>query len=151
MIDSGDFDFSFSGLKTSVLYYLRDNFNARRFDLPNIEINSRGGRTSRKLKMSDIQNIAASFQKAAIDVLVSKTLRAARKFEAKSVMLSGGVAANAALRRELKAKSRKLKVNFFVAPQKFNTDNATMIAVAAYIQFLKGKNRPLKANANLNL
>ncbi len=127
MMSTKDYDFSFSGLKTSVLYHLRDNPKARK------------------------QNVAASFQKAAIDTLVVKTLRAAKEFKAKSIMLSGGVASNRTLRKELKVISRKLSVNFFAAAKKFNTDNAVMIAVAAYIQRLRNKKRPLRAQANLNL
>jgi len=142
MINSKDYDFSFSGLKTSVLYYLRDNFGSGTSDAPNI---------ARKLRTSDVQNIAASFQQAAIDVLVSKTIRAAKEFGAKSIMLSGGVAANKALRKSLKAESSKLKADFLVAPMKFNTDNAAMIAVAAYIQQLQNKKRAIRAQANLNL
>ncbi|MFH0712749.1 MAG: tRNA (adenosine(37)-N6)-threonylcarbamoyltransferase complex transferase subunit TsaD [Candidatus Jorgensenbacteria bacterium] len=127
MINSNNYDFSFSGLKTSVLYYLRDH------------------------KEADKVNVAASFQKAAIDVLVSKTARATREFGARSIMLSGGVAANKALRRELKAASSGLKADFFAAAKKFNTDNAAIIAVAGYIQSLRKKNRTIRAQANLNL
>ncbi|HXF44154.1 MAG TPA: tRNA (adenosine(37)-N6)-threonylcarbamoyltransferase complex transferase subunit TsaD [Candidatus Paceibacterota bacterium] len=127
MMNSKDYDFSFSGLKTSVLYYLRDNLKAKKED------------------------VAASFQKAAIDVLVAKTMRAVREFGAKSVILSGGVAANKCLRKELKVASDKLSVNFLSADKKFQTDNAVIIAVAAYIQFLRKKKRVIRAQANLNL
>ncbi|KKU93802.1 MAG: putative tRNA threonylcarbamoyladenosine biosynthesis protein Gcp [Candidatus Jorgensenbacteria bacterium GW2011_GWA1_48_13] len=127
MINQKNYDFSFSGLKTSVLYYLRDNPKTKKAD------------------------VAASFQKAAIDTLVAKTLLAAKEYKAKSIMLSGGVAANKALRKSLKAESYKLKANFLVAPLKFNTDNAVMIAVASYIQHLQKKNRAIRAQANLNL
>ncbi|MCP6720164.1 MAG: tRNA (adenosine(37)-N6)-threonylcarbamoyltransferase complex transferase subunit TsaD [Patescibacteria group bacterium] len=127
MMHTKNYDFSFSGLKTSVLYYLRDHKRVRRAD------------------------IAASFQQAAIDVLVEKTVRAAKEFRAKSIMLSGGVAANKILRRKLKIKSSKLKASFFVAPTKFNTDNAAMIAVAAYISHLRGGKHALRAQANLTL
>ena len=144
MIHAKNYDFSFSGLKTSVLYYLRDHKRARRAD------------------------VAASFQQAAIDVLIKKTAKAAKEYNVKSIMLSGGVAANKALRRELKAKSckalpagRQVKAGFFVAPTKFNTDNAVMIAAAAYINCLREKNPAyvktsagkyvLRAKANLTL
>ena len=135
MIHAKNYDFSFSGLKTSVLYYLRDHKRARRAD------------------------VAASFQQAAIDVLIKKTAKAAEEYSVKSIMLSGGVAANKALRRKLKAKSSKLKASFFVAPTKFNTDNAVMIAVAAYVNHSKkprprsasGKKHALRARANLTL
>ena len=140
MMDQKNYDFSFSGLKTAVLYYLRDKY--RSDVLKNVRT---------KIKQKKIADIAASFQKAAIDVLVSKTIRAAREFGARSVILSGGVASNGALRRELKVKCQKLKVNFFAAPKKFNTDNAVMIAVAGYIQYLQNKKRLLRAQGNLNL
>lgn len=132
MINQKNYDFSFSGLKTSVLYYLRDNPLKTK---------------SYKLKA----NIAASFQQAAIDVLVAKTIRAAKEFEVKSIMLSGGVAANKLLRKTLKAESQKLKAKFFAPPAQFNTDNAAMIAVAAYIAHLRKTNRKISAWPNLNL
>jgi N6-L-threonylcarbamoyladenine synthase len=127
MIHDKNYDFSFSGLKTSVLYYLRDNPKADKAD------------------------VAASFQRAATDVLVAKTARAVREFGAKSIMLSGGVAANSSLRETLQTASRKLKVKFFVPPMDFNTDNAVMIAAAAYIQNLRKKKRAIRAQSNLNL
>lgn len=127
MIHDKNFDFSFSGLKTSILYYLRDNPKASKAE------------------------VAASFQKAAVDVLVAKTARAAEKFKVRSVMLSGGVAANAFLRETLANEVKRIGRKFFVPPMSFNTDNAVMIAAAAYIQFLRKKNRAIRANANLNL
>ncbi len=127
MLNQKNYNFSFSGLKTSVLYYLRDHPKTSKSD------------------------IATSFQKAAIDVLVAKTMRAAKEFNAKSIMLSGGVAANKELRKELKAISHKLKTGFLTPPQKFNTDNAAMIAAAAYLNYLQNKNYRLIANSNLNL
>ncbi len=127
MIHDKNYDFSFSGLKTSVLYYLRDN------------------------PRTDKADIAASFQKAVVDVLVAKTIRAAKEYDTKSVILSGGVAANAFLRETLGNETRKINRNFLVPPMDFNTDNATMIAAAAYIQNLKRKRRAIRAQANLNL
>ncbi|MCX6797036.1 MAG: tRNA (adenosine(37)-N6)-threonylcarbamoyltransferase complex transferase subunit TsaD, partial [Candidatus Doudnabacteria bacterium] len=116
MINHKNYNFSFSGLKTAVLYYLRNqsllfpplslSFPRRReskkIDSGSLSTLLRGGR-------NDIADVCASFQQAAVDVLVSKTLRAAKEFKAKSISLSGGVAANALLRKELKAISYKLK------------------------------------------
>ncbi len=127
MMHDKNYDFSFSGLKTSVLYYLRDH------------------------KGASVNDVAASFQKAAVDVLVAKTARAARQYKARSVILAGGVAANASLREALAAKSRELGTNFFAPPMEFNTDNAAMIAAAAYIQLLKKKGRRMTAQSNLSL
>lgn len=112
MLNKPNYQFSFSGLKTSVLYYLRDNPKTNKAD------------------------VAASFQCAVVDVLVGKTMRAAKEYGAKSILLCGGVAANRALRNELKAKSSKLKAKFFAPAMDFNTDNAVMIAAAAYVNIL---------------
>jgi len=127
MIGSKDYNFSYSGLKTSVLYYLRDNPKTKKED------------------------VAASFQEAALDVLVKKTERAAREHNARSIFLSGGVAANKELRRKLKVTSQKLQVSFIAPPMDFNTDNAVMIAVAGYMSMLRKKNRKLVANGNLSI
>ncbi len=127
MIYEKNYDFSYSGLKTSVLYYLRDNPNANKAD------------------------IAASFQEAALDVLVKKSMRAAREFNAKSILLSGGVAANKPLRQKLARAAKESGRKFLVAEFKHNTDNAVMIAVAAYINFLKHRKYPLVANGALNI
>lgn len=127
MLHNKNYNFSFSGLKTSVLYYLRDNPKAKKAD------------------------VAASFQTAATEVLVKKAMRAAEETRAKSVILSGGVAANKFLREclEHNAKSRKMK--FFAPPMDFNTDNAMMIGTAAYISLLRKKTRKLQANGNLGV
>lgn len=127
MIYDKNYDFSFSGLKTSVLYYLRDNPKAKKAD------------------------VAASFQKAAVDVLVAKAVRAAKEFKTKSIILSGGVAANMFLRKTLENAAREIGRNFLVPPMDFNTDNAVMIAVAAYIQSLRKKKYAIRAQGNLNL
>ena len=134
MLNQKNYDFSFSGLKTAVLYYLRDkNLKPKSY----------------KLKA----NVAASFQKAAFDVLVRKTLRAALEFRAKSIMISGGVAANKTLQKEFinEIKKQKLSFKFHVPSFKFCTDNAAMIAVAGYIDYIKGKKRRLIAKGNLSL
>ncbi len=127
MIHDKNYDFSFSGLKTSVLYYLRDNPKANKAD------------------------VAASFQKAAVDVLVAKAIRATGQYKVKSIILSGGVAANAFLRETLGNAAKDIGRNFLVPPMSFNTDNAVMIAAAAYIQHLRKKKRAISANSNLNL
>jgi N6-L-threonylcarbamoyladenine synthase len=147
MIHNGNYDFSFSGLKTSVLYYLREQEHD-----PNLLISSLGGirnnsKDSGRLKA----DVAASFQQAVIDVLTAKTVRAANEFAVKSVMLSGGVAANELLRKTLRRESRRFGLQFLAAPHQFNTDNAAMIAVAGYLTYLRKKIFPLRANGNLKI
>lgn len=115
MIGTKDYDFSFSGLKTSVLYYVRDH------------------------KRYSKQEVAGSFSNAAIDVLAKKTMRAAGDFDARSILLSGGVAANKMLRERLSKKADENGLEFFVAEHKYNTDNAVMIAVAGYMNILRKK------------
>lgn len=123
----GEYDFSFSGLKTAVLYYLRDNKNNNKAD------------------------VAASFQQAAVDVLAAKTIRAAKKFGARSVLLSGGVAANKLLRRTLKKESGKIGCLFFVPCFGYNQDNAAMIAAAGYMAHCRKKKYKLAAKGNLDI
>lgn len=128
MLNQKNYDFSFSGLKTSVLYYLRDNPDTNKAD------------------------IAASFQRAAIDVLTKKTIKAADEFFAKSIILCGGVACNKTLRETIKLEAEKQGLTFITPEIQFNTDNAAMIAVSSYIHLLaKKKNIKLEANSNLNL
>ena len=128
MLNKKNYDFSFSGLKTSVLYFLRDN------------------------PKTDKADIAASFQQAAVDVLTKKAMRAAEEFSAKSVILCGGVACNKTLRETIKSEAEKRGLNFITPEIKFNTDNAAMIAVAAYVHSLaKKKTYKIEADSNLNL
>lgn len=133
MLNQKNYNFSFSGLKTSVLYYLRD------LEL-RIEIKDHD-----KIKA----DVAASFQKAVFDVLIKKTLRAAGEFKAKSIMISGGVASNKTLRKEFKKNLRGADYQLHVT--RFPTDNAAMIAAAAYINHLRNKKYKLIAQGNLSL
>jgi N6-L-threonylcarbamoyladenine synthase len=128
MINSNDFNFSFSGLKTSVLY------------------------TTKKLQVTShkLQDLCASFQQAVVDVLVAKTIKAALTYGAKTIMLSGGVAANELLRESLRQKTGNLKLNFLRPERYLCTDNATMIAVA--VNFTKPTSWPkLKVDPNLGI
>ncbi len=128
MLNQRNYDFSFSGLKTSVLYYVRDNPKSKKSD------------------------IAASFQQAAVDVLTKKTMKATEEFSARSIILCGGVACNKLLRETVKKESEKRGLNFFTPEIKFNTDNAAMIGAASYIHLLaKKKNLKIEADSNLNL
>ncbi len=124
MINSKDFNFSFSGLKTAVLYYVRDNKPISQL--------------SDAKKQKFLKDICASFQQAAIDVLIKKTLRAAKEFKAKSVSLSGGVSANSELRRQLNLACKMLNITDLAAPFSMTGDNAEMIGIAAAMSLAKG-------------
>lgn len=119
MWNSNDFDFSFSGLKTSVLNLIKKN---------NWKFDNENSLQNKRL----IEDISSSVEKAIIDILVFKTMNAVKEYEVKTLLLGGGVAANKALRDEFRYQSAKSKVEFFVPQSEFCTDNAAMIAAAGY-------------------
>lgn len=125
MIGSGDYQFSLSGLKTSVINYIR-------------HAEQRG-------EEINIPDLAASFQQAVIDVQVSKALTAVREHEAPRFLLAGGVAANRALREALTQAMGEVGVAVYVPPFELCTDNATMIARAAVDRY--GRDKPLDLGA----
>ncbi len=133
MINSKDYDFSFSGLKTALLYELKKN--------PNYKL--------------QIPNYCAEFQQAVIDVLISKTIKAAKEYKVKTVMLSGGVSANIELRKQMKKAINILdNVKFKMPDLKYTTDNAPMIATAGYYKAKRKKFTPwkkLKVDCNAEL
>lgn len=133
MLADQNYNFSFSGLKTAVLYYI-DKIAAGK--------NNRGGKSSRALShfLSSRQkcDIAMSFENAVTDVLTKKALRAVKQFKCRTVALSGGVAANRKLRAELAEMCRQNKVAFAVPDFELCTDNAQMIALAAYFNLRSG-------------
>ncbi len=144
MAHSADYDFSFSGLKTAVLYYLKDNrLISGRKDGFSRNINAKTELNRRRA------DIAASFQAAAFAPLLKKTEKAVKEFGARSVIISGGVAANKALQSEMRKLSRRLGKQFFVAPVKYNTDNGIVIALAAGIN--PAAKLKIEAQANLSL
>lgn len=140
MMESKNYDFSFSGLKTAVLYLLED-------------LKKSGKKIDLKLKA----NLAASFEQAAVDVLVEKTLRAAKNFKIKTILIGGGVAANIKLKENLKMKIEKElpKISYIFPQSKLTTDNGAMIAAAGYFNWLKKKKSDdilkLEPDANLRL
>ena len=79
----------------------------------------------------------SSFQKSAVDVLIKKTIRAAKEYKVKSIFLSGGVSANKHLRVELEKTARELKVNYHQPEMEYTGDNAGMIALAGYFNYKK--------------
>jgi len=134
MLSSKDFNFSFSGLKTAVLYMTRD--------LPKNNL--------KKLAPA----VAREFQEAVVEVLVTKTLAAAKKHKVKSVLLGGGVSANKKLRENLARTIKKElpDVAYRVSPVAISGDNALMIALAAFFSGKKKKVfRKIQAEANLTL
>jgi N6-L-threonylcarbamoyladenine synthase len=147
MIHQKNFDFSFSGLKTAVLYNFKNRSLKIRQSLKENKFPT--GQTK-----GYIRAMAAEIQQAIIDVLISKTLRATKEFKAKSIILGGGVAANNELRRQFKVQSLKSKVKFLVPPKFFCTDNAAMVAIAGYFNYLKGEIKNwenITVNANLKI
>lgn len=111
MIGDDNFDFSFSGLKTSVVNYVQKNH------LP--------------LSENNVQKVSYYFQQATVDVLVSKTIKAAKKMRARSIVIGGGVAANKYLLQELEKSSRE-SFKFYSPLKKYAVDNGAMIAAAAF-------------------
>ena len=127
MINSANFDFSFSGLKTAVVNYASQMLDVK-------------GQASA---------IALEFQQAVCDVLVTKTLSAAKKYQAKSIVIGGGVAANSELRRQMSDIGKQNKINVFFPSKELSIDNGAMIATAAY--FIKKTVKHLKLSADPRL
>ena len=143
MRNSGDYQFSFSGIKTSVRYFVEKAQRAGTLQLPPIVGAS-------KPDMIRLEDIAASFQAAVVDVLVYKTLRAAKETGAKTITLTGGVAANSELRASLKAAAAELGANVYYPPISLCTDNGAMIAGIAYVKYQQGLRDGLELNAAAN-
>ncbi|MFA5033307.1 MAG: tRNA (adenosine(37)-N6)-threonylcarbamoyltransferase complex transferase subunit TsaD [bacterium] len=119
-----DYNFSFSGIKTAVLYYLKNNPNA------------------------EIKDVAASFQKAVIDSLINTTFECALKLKVNSVAISGGVSRNNKLRERFTEISKQHGMKFYCPEKGFCTDNAVMIALCAQHYFKKGIVSPFSIKAN---
>lgn len=137
MLRANDFNFSFSGLKTAVLYKIHD----------------RGNRAT-KFGAREKADVAASFEQAVADVLVAKTVRAARQHRVKTVMIGGGVAANKRLRAQLgiALQQQYASAQYLVPSPQLTGDNALMIALAGW--FSRNKKsawRSIQADANLRL
>lgn len=136
------YDFSFSGIKTAVLYYLREHTGLQ----PEIEERRRalakGERTAdRLLPLCSPQTLGllVSFQKRVVTELVGRTLRAGEAIAAQSILVSGGVAANDELRRSFERETERTGISVFFPSRELSTDNAAMIAAAAYPKFLSGQ------------
>ena len=162
MLNSLDYDFSFSGLKTAVLYLVHP-VKSRKAGSPTAKFNR--GTKLQKFKNDEklISQICKETQQAIIDVLIKKTLKAAREFNVKSIILGGGVIANKELRIQFSEKIKELKIpaKLLIPAREFCPDNATMIAAAAYFKYINSTNKQIdnlknnwkkiKANPNLEI
>ena len=129
LLEKDSLDFSFSGLKTAVLYH----------------VNGRKGRErdASALSASEKANVAASFQRAVATAIAKKLEHAVARYEARSRIIGGGVSANSAIRQRLADLGQTLHLPVFVPPLQFCTDNAAMIAGLAYPLLQAGKTADL--------
>ncbi|MDY2937855.1 MAG: tRNA (adenosine(37)-N6)-threonylcarbamoyltransferase complex transferase subunit TsaD [Fusicatenibacter sp.] len=130
-IEDAPYDFSFSGLKSAVLNYL-----------------NKCHMTGEQIVEADV---AASFQQAVVDVLVDNAIRAAKDYGIDRLAIAGGVASNQGLRTAMEAACQKEGIRFYRPSPVFCTDNAAMIGVAAYYEYLKGTRHGWDLNAVPNL
>ena len=130
-LEKDSYDFSFSGLKTSVLNYL----NSQR----------------QKGQEIVVEDVAASFQQAILDVLVDKSFRLAKEKASKKIVIAGGVAANKGLRDSLEARGKEEGIDILYPSKVLCTDNAAMIGSAAYFNYKAGKESDLDFTVEPNL
>jgi N6-L-threonylcarbamoyladenine synthase len=131
----GDLDFSFSGLKTAVLKYVR----------------AREASAAGPLGSAAVADVCASFQRVVVSVLIDRVFAAARRHQAKSIGIAGGVSANSRLRAELQEHGRRREIPTFLPSLQLSTDNAAMIAAAGLRRFRAGITAPLDFNADAAL
>lgn len=130
-VGSGEYDFSFSGLKSAVLNYLNS------CEMKGEQVNT--------------ADVAASFQKAVVDVLVEHSMEALQKYGYKKFAIAGGVASNSSLRKAFEEACEKKGIAFYHPSPVYCTDNAAMIGAAAYYEFQKGVRHGFDLNAVPNL
>jgi len=127
----GDLDFSFSGLKTAVLRHVKS--------------------AGHELSRTEIADICATFQRVVVSALVERSFDAARRFQARSIGVAGGVSANSRLRADLKVRGEAREVPTFVPSLHLSTDNAAMIAAAGLRKYRAGLTSPMDLNADAAL
>ncbi len=125
----GELDFSFSGIKTAVLYYLKDN---------------------KSIKVKLKEDLAASFQESAVNVLIKKSLLASKHKNVKQVLIGGGVAANNCLREKFSSAAKEAGIECFFPSIGLCMDNAAMVSGLAYVIYKHGKRDNLYLNTQLN-
>lgn len=130
-ISDAEYDFSFSGLKSTVLNYINQ--------------------AKMQGQELDPNDVAASFQKAVVEVLVGHAIRACKEYKINSLAIAGGVASNSALRELMEKECAKEGISFYKPSPVLCTDNAAMIGAAAYYEYQKGKRFGLDLNAVPNL
>ncbi len=125
-----NYDYSFSGIKTSVLYFLQKQLKEN----PNF------------IK-ENVENLCASVQKTIVDVLMQKLEKAAKDYNVKDVAIAGGVSANSGLRNAMQKNVEKLGWNVYIPKFEYTTDNAAMIAMVAKLKFERGEFTDLRTSA----
>lgn len=125
------YEFSFSGLKTSVLYFLRDAV-----------------RDEADFIKNNLQDICASVQKVIVDILIEKIVLAAKNEDIKEIAISGGVSANSGLRKAITEKGQELGWHVYIPQMQYCTDNAAMIAMSAHYKYLRGDFANLSVTPN---
>ena len=130
-VEMKEFDYSFSGIKTSILYFLQKQVKLNEYFVDN-----------------NLNNICASIQKCLIDTLTKKLIKAAHKLNINEIAIAGGVSANSGLREELQRLAAKHNWKVYIPAFDYCTDNAAMIAMTAHYQYLNGEFVTLNAIPN---
>lgn len=142
-LEEGSLEFSFSGLKTAVLYYLkRIGFQKSRHRV--VELNPEGYEEF-------LANVCASFQAAVVDVLVDKTALAAKRYGVKDIAVAGGVAANSELRKRMQHAAEYFGLRVFVPRFEYCTDNGAMVAMVGFLKRARGESSSLELTAEPSL
>ena len=150
-LEENSLDFSFSGLKTAVLYYVKDNF-ARRAS-KELKRNNKNliRNTQYAIRNTQIPDIAAGFQEAVVDILAEKAIKACLLKRVKRFVVGGGVVANQCLRARLGKSLKRQGINVYFPKLELCQDNAAMVAGLGYQQYLRGAVSDLNLEAQPNL